>query len=96
MTLSSEVVIESEGWKIKKLFSDGEFTHYVLNYEMENGHSTIPFDEVRASGGLLSLNYEGSRSVTFTEVIDGLNTYVGYKADMPKCIFEELKRIGPY
>lgn len=96
MVVSSETVVEVDGWRIKKLFEDGEFSHYVLNHEIGSGHSTSPFDEVHASGGLLSLEYNGERSVTFTGVIDGLNTYKEDEADMPREVFEELKDIGPY
>lgn len=96
MALSSETIIEVDGWRIKKVFHDGEFSHYVLNQDMDNGHSTNPFDEIRASGGLLKLNYEGSNSVTFTGVIDGSNTYREDDSDMPREVFQELKEIGPY
>jgi hypothetical protein len=96
MTLTSEVLVEVDGWKIKKLFTDGAFTHYALNHELENGHSTNPFDEVRASGGLLSLYYNGEKSVTFTGVISGSNTYNEGESDMPQEVFEQLKEIGPY
>lgn len=95
MTVSSEILIEEGDWKIKKLFEDGEFSHHVINYEMENGRSASPFDEVHASGGLLELDYNGERSVTFTGVIDGTNTYTE-DADMPKAVFHALKLIGPY
>lgn len=96
MVISSDVMVEVDGWIIKKLFNDGDFSHYVLKHELDNGSSTNPFDEVHASGGLLSLDRNGERSVTFTGVIDGLNTYKEGEADMPREVFEELKRIGPY
>lgn len=95
MVISSEMVTEVDGWRVKKLFDDGEFTHYVLNHPMDKGHATNPFTEVRASGGLLSLMRNGETSVTFTGVIGGTNTYHD-DADMPKEVFETLKEIGPY
>jgi len=95
MTLSSETVVEVDRWRIKKLFKDGEFSHYVLNVPMDRGHATNPFVNVKASGGLLSLRRDNNTSVTFTGVIDGLNTY-REDADMPKRVFDELKQIGPY
>jgi len=96
MTISSDVMVSEDGWEIKKLYEDGEFSHYVLTHELENGHTTNPFNEVRASGGLLQLNYNGERSVTFTGVISGNNTYEDEVADMPEAVFEKLKMIGPY
>lgn len=95
MVISTELVAEVGRWRVKKLFSDGEFTHYVLNVPMDKGHATNPFDEVRASGGLLSLMRNGETSVTFTGVIGGSNTYQE-RSDMPREIFEVLQDIGPY
>lgn len=95
MVISSETVVEVDGWEIRKLYDDGEFTHYALEQPMERGHATYPMDEVRASGGLLSVMRNGETSVTFTGVIDGMNTYKE-GADMPQRVFAELKRIGPY
>lgn len=96
MSLEKEVVVESGDWRIRKISNGGEFSHYALIEEEEHGHSTTPFDEVRATGGLLKLNFEGSNSKTFTGVIDGSNTYNDDGADLPEEIFMELKEIGPY
>lgn len=89
-------MIESGDWRIREIYDDEGLSHYALIQEQEHGHSTTPFDEVRAGGGLLKLYYEGSASKTFSGVIDGLNTYNDDGADLPKEIFTELKEIGPY
>ena len=96
MVLSSEVIAEADGWRVKKMVCDGEFSHYVLNHELESGHATNSFDEVHATGGLLKLKRNGETTVTFTGVIDGLNTFIEEDSDMPIEIFGTLVDIGPY
>lgn len=96
MTITSEVLVESDNWKVTKIYDDGEFSHYVCEYPMEKGHTSVPFNSVRASGGILSLRRNGERSCSFTGVIDGTNSYVGDDAPMPRQLFFQLKSIGPY
>lgn len=101
----TETVVETEGWVIDKITDpdmydrteDDPHVHYVLRLPMIVEHVSIPFDEVRASGGHIHLNYHDERSSTFTGVVDGNNRYKSDSLnDMPKGVFTALKEIGPY
>ena len=101
----TKTLVETDGWVVDKIVGphiydgteDDPHVHYVLRMPMPVKHVSIAFDEVRASGGLVHLNYHGERSSTFTGVIDGMNRYINDKPnDMPKPIFTQLKDIGPY
>jgi len=95
MTIRSETLVEEDSWKVRKIFVDGQFSHFVLEVPMDRGHASNPFLNVRASGGILSLRRNNTTSVSFSGVIYGNNKYKD-GADMPKLIFETLKNIGPY
>lgn len=101
----TETVVETGGWEVEKITDssmydgteDDPHVHYVLRVPMAVDHVSIPFDEVRASGGHVHLNYHDERSATFTGVVNGSNRYISSKMnDMPKDIFTALKEIGPY
>mgnify|MGYP006266132403 len=95
MTISSENLVKLDGWKVRKVFDDDQFSHFVLEIPMDKGHASNPFLNVRASDGILLLQRNNTTAVSFTGVIGGNNTY-NDDADMPKLIFETLKNIGPY
>ena len=95
MEIRSETLVEQNGWKIRKVYDDDQFSHFKLEVPMDKGYASNPFLNVRASGGILLLQRNNTTSVSFTGVIDGSNTYDD-NADMPKLIFETLKNIGPY
>lgn len=94
MTIHSTTVIEEGAWKIKQLQDDhGEW--YVLVHEYgDDERFSVPFEEVRASGGLINLNYHQERSGTIAGALSGLNKPDGH--DIPKPIIEQLMAIGPW
>lgn len=93
-------IIENHGtWEIKEMKEiEGEFVFekwYVLSYENNGMKISLPFDEVRASGGLLHLNRNDERSGTFNHVLDGMNRRQE-RAEMPTSIYQKLQDIGPW
>lgn len=95
MTISSKTLVELDGWKVRKVYDNDQFSHFVLEVPMDKGHASNQFLNVRASDGLLMLQRNNTTTVSFSGIIDGENTYDD-NADMPKLIFETLKNIGPY
>lgn len=61
----------------------------------DNQWITIPFDEVRAGGGLIHFKYEGSRASTIAYATDGTNKLKQH-SELPESVYNELKEIGPW
>lgn len=102
--ISTKAIVDADGWKVREITDTGTKNKNIDNPDIRlalivpinNGTVNIPFDEVRASGGLLELYNNGECVSTFTEAIDGLNKHTGDESSIPKPVFEKLKEIGPY
>lgn len=95
--ISMDTIIELNSWRIDNLTDlETEEEWFVLRRIFDDGSRlSIPFDEVRASGGLIELNYQGSRSGVFRGILDGRNRYYA-GSELPKRIVDTLKDIGPW
>lgn len=103
MTLKSNYLVETGDWKLKELTDTShdnpeDNQWYVLEHYIgagTNEHISIPFDTVKASGSLIHLDYEDTRSATVAGSLSGLNIHKD-NSDMPVEIAEKLQEIGPW
>lgn len=97
MVVKSKTMLQIEDWTLKLIQNrDTGEEHYVLKKELGLDDSiAIPFDEVVASGGLLTLKRQGSHSATFSGALTGKNKY-HQDSVIPEDLVQELRMIGPW